>query len=71
MLQLPGGKHVMADERFFLIAKEGFLSRDGWTTQEAEVMVDHRWWSQDEMAQTSATIWPDDLLMMLRTALPR
>ena len=29
----------LLDERFFLIeAKEGSLSRDGWTTQEAEVM---------------------------------
>jgi 8-oxo-dGTP pyrophosphatase MutT (NUDIX family) len=57
VLRLPDGEHVIADERFFLIeAKEGSLSRDGWTTQEAEVMADHRWWSQDELAQTSATI---------------
>jgi 8-oxo-dGTP pyrophosphatase MutT (NUDIX family) len=72
VLRLPDGEHVMADERFFLIeAKEGYLSRDGWTTQEAEVMADHRWWSQDELAQTSATVWPQDLLVMLRAAVPR
>jgi 8-oxo-dGTP diphosphatase len=68
-LQLPDGEHVIADERFFLIeAKAPSLSRDGWTAEEAEVMADHKWWSQDELAQTSATVWPQDLLVMLRFA---
>jgi 8-oxo-dGTP diphosphatase len=71
-LQLPDGEHVIADERFFLIeAKAASPSRDGWTTHEAEVMADYRWWSQDELALTSATVWPQDLLGMLRAAVPR
>ena len=69
VLQLPDGERVMADERFFLIkAKNASLSRVGWTAQEVEVMADHRWWSPDELAQTSATVWPENLVAMLKAA---
>ena len=69
MLQLPDGECVMADERFFLVRSgDASLSRDGWTAQEMEVMADHRWWSPDELAQTSATVGPENLLAMLRAA---
>jgi 8-oxo-dGTP diphosphatase len=72
VLQLPDGERVMADERFFLVKLEdASLSRDGWTAQEAEVMADHKWWSQDELAQTSATVWPENLLAMLNAARTR
>lgn len=72
VLQLHNGERVMADERFFLVKlTAASLSRDGWTAQEVEVMADHRWWSLDELAQTSATIWPENLLAMLNTAKAR
>jgi len=73
VLQLHNGERVMADERFFLVklAAAASLSRDGWTAQEVEVMADHRWWSLDELAQTSATIWPENLLAMLNAAKAR
>lgn len=72
VLQLPDGERVIADERFFSIeSKEKSPSRDGLTTQEAEVMADHKWWSQDELAQTSATIWPENLLAMLKAPTSR
>lgn len=72
VLQLPDGEHVIADECFFLLeAKEVILSRDGWTIQEREVMAEHRWWSQDELAQTTATVWPENILAMLKAAAPR
>jgi 8-oxo-dGTP diphosphatase len=65
-LQLPDGEHVTADERFFLVRSEdGSLSRDGWTALEQEVMTEHKWWSPEELAQTSATVWPENLLTML------
>jgi 8-oxo-dGTP pyrophosphatase MutT (NUDIX family) len=57
VLQLSDGEHVVADERFFRVeAKEATLSRDEWTAEEAEVMVAHRWWSRDELSQTSETV---------------
>ena len=67
VLQQPDGEHVMADERYFVVRAEdaSSLSRDGWTAQEAEVMVDQKWWSRDELSRTSATVWPEDLLAML------
>jgi 8-oxo-dGTP pyrophosphatase MutT (NUDIX family) len=67
VLQLPDGEHVIADERFFLVKPEETppLSRDGWSTQEAEIMADHKWWSNEELAQTPATVWPENLLQML------
>ncbi len=72
VLQMPDGEHVMADERFFLVEiDEESLSRDEWTAWEKEVMDEHRWWSEDELARTSATVWPENLLAMLRSALAR
>jgi 8-oxo-dGTP pyrophosphatase MutT (NUDIX family) len=72
VLQLPDGEHVMAQERFFLIAVDNdSLSRDGWTAQEVEIMADHKWWTRDELARTEATVWPRDLLEMTAAALSR
>ena len=69
VLQLSDGEHVVADERFFRgEAKEATLSRDEWTAQEVEVMVAHRWWSRDELSQTSETVWPENLIEMLPEA---
>jgi 8-oxo-dGTP diphosphatase len=69
VLQLPSGEHVMADERYFLIrAAAGRVSREGWTAEEAEVMVDHRWWSVEDLARTSETVWPDNLVAVLGQA---
>ena len=71
-LQLPDGEHVMADERYFLVrSADACLSRDGWTVQETEVMAAYKWWSQDELAHSTATIWPEDLLDMLKLATAR
>ena len=68
-LQMPDGEHVTADERFFLVKSgDASLSRDGWTALELEVMTEHRWWSREELAQTSATVWPENLLTMLDAA---
>jgi len=68
-LQMPDGEHVTADERFFLVKSgNASLSRDGWTALEQEVMTEHRWWSREELAHTSATIWPKDILTMLDAA---
>jgi 8-oxo-dGTP diphosphatase len=69
VLLLPDGERVMADERYFLIrSKDATLSREGWTAEEREVTVDHKWWSQGELAKTSETVWPEELLEMLRAA---
>lgn len=69
MLQLADGQQVIADERYFLVqAEEKPLSRDGWTDLEVEVMAEHKWWSQAELARTAATVWPENLVAMLEAA---
>lgn len=68
-LQLADGEQVIADERYFLVQAEAQpLSRDGWTDLEKEVMAEYKWWSQDELARTAATVWPENLLVMLNAA---
>ncbi|WP_431265171.1 NUDIX hydrolase [Roseateles chitinivorans] len=68
-LLLPDGERVWAQERFFVVrTADRALTRDDWTALERQVMADHRWWSADELATTTATVWPEDLPGMLRTA---
>jgi 8-oxo-dGTP pyrophosphatase MutT (NUDIX family) len=73
VLQMPDGEYIISDERFFLVRTEGCpaLFRDGWTALEATVMAECRWWSQDELARATATIWPENLLAMLEAATSR
>jgi 8-oxo-dGTP pyrophosphatase MutT (NUDIX family) len=68
-IQLPDGEHVTADERFFLVrVPDDSLSRADWTAFEREVMVEHRWWSREELARTELTVWPENLVAMLDAA---
>ena len=69
-LQMPDGERVRANERFFLVSLEHVpvLSRHGWTDLEAEVMAEHRWWSREELRQTTATVRPENLVAMLDAA---
>jgi 8-oxo-dGTP diphosphatase len=72
VLLLPDGERVMADERYFIVDPgDATLSREGWTAEEREVTADYKWWSQDELAQTSETVWPEDLLEILKAATAR
>ena len=68
-LQLPDGEHVVQDERYFVVrVTDNALSRDAWTDLEREVMVEHRWWSLEELSRTEATVWPENLREMIETA---
>jgi 8-oxo-dGTP pyrophosphatase MutT (NUDIX family) len=68
-LRLPDGEYVMAVERYFLIeTNDETLSTAKWTIHERNVMADYRWWSETALEQTTATIWPEGLVAMLRTA---
>lgn len=57
----------MADERFFVVrTASNVISRKLWTSLERKSIADHRWWSPEELAQTSETVFPEDLLELLR-----
>ena len=69
-IQLPDGEPVLSDERYFLVqVTDDSLSRANWTAFEREVMVEHRWWSREELAQTELTVWPENLVAMLEAAM--
>ena len=69
-LQLPDGEHVIQDERYFVVrVSENVLSRDDWTDLEREVMVEHRWWSLEDLSRTEATVRPENLPEVLRAAM--
>jgi 8-oxo-dGTP diphosphatase len=69
-LQLPDGEHVVQDERYFVVrVTDNALSRDDWTDLEREVMVEHRWWSLEDLSSTAATVFPENLRAMVETAL--
>lgn len=71
-LQLPDGEHVLQDERYFFVRVEDEeLSRAGWTDLEREIMVEHRWWSMEELAQTQAVVWPTSLRQMVERAMAK
>ncbi len=61
-MQLPDGEFVIADERLFLVRVNGqTLSKDNWTAMEKEVMAEHRWWTSEELATTTETVYPENL----------
>src|SRR5207253_4034323 len=68
-LRLPDGEYVLAVEQYFVVAADSeTLSRDEWTEDERQVIADHRWWSEAELASTSDTVWPEGLIEMLTAA---
>lgn len=65
-LQLPDGEHAISDERHFVVrVAADALSWESWTDFEREVMVEQRWWSRQDLLETKATVWPENLVEML------
>ncbi|MDR6585713.1 NUDIX domain-containing protein [Herbaspirillum sp. BH-1] len=70
VLQLPDGEHVISDERYFLVRAGSTRVRDSqWTSHEKQVMVEHRWWSLEELQTTDETVWPKELASWLLSAI--
>ena len=66
VLRLTDGEEVEADERYFVARPDADqLSFVGWTDLEIEVIAGHKWWSRREIADTTETIWPENLVEML------
>jgi 8-oxo-dGTP pyrophosphatase MutT (NUDIX family) len=65
VLQLPDGEHAISDERYFVVrVAADALSWESWTDFEREVMVEQRWWSRQDLLETKATVWPENLVEM-------
>lgn len=64
--RIPDGRMADVDQRFFLLRTEDFdLSSAGWTEEERGVLVEHRWWSLDQIRASTETIWPQELADIL------
>jgi ADP-ribose pyrophosphatase YjhB (NUDIX family) len=69
VMRTPSGEDVVSQERYFLVdATTAVLSRGEWTTEEVNVIAEHKWWTREEIAQRQVQIWPEDLLEMLARA---
>ena len=65
-MQLPDGEWVKSQEKYFVVRlNDTAIFDDGWSNQEAEVIADQRWWSKEELALTTETVWPENLIEML------
>jgi 8-oxo-dGTP pyrophosphatase MutT (NUDIX family) len=55
------------DEVNFLLRVDRFeLDETGWSEAERRAIVEHHWWSQEELAATAETVYPEGRLSMLR-----
>ncbi|MGV1760824.1 NUDIX hydrolase [Rhizobium sp. A22-96] len=66
-LQLTNGEVVWADERFFGVRTvRSSISDRGWSDNERDVLADYRWWSPQELRETTETIFPEGLTELIR-----
>jgi 8-oxo-dGTP pyrophosphatase MutT (NUDIX family) len=66
-LTLPDGEVVEADERFFIVRVKDHVVRDDLrTAMEQRMIVEHRWWTMEELRSTQQTVWPKDVAEMLQ-----
>jgi 8-oxo-dGTP pyrophosphatase MutT (NUDIX family) len=67
VLRLTTGEEVWAEEQFFFLrVSRPVISSDRWNELEKEVMVEHRWWSMEELGETTVTYFPENLVEMLK-----
>jgi 8-oxo-dGTP pyrophosphatase MutT (NUDIX family) len=60
------GERYDQDEVFFMVTVVGFeVDNREWTDLEHRLMLEHRWWTRDELATTSATVYPEGLAQLL------
>ncbi|NIF46466.1 NUDIX domain-containing protein [Enterobacter sp. Ap-1006] len=63
-MMLPSGETVLAAERFFTLhVDKSDIDRARWTDNEKKVIREHRWWTTEELRQTSEIIFPLDLIL--------
>ena len=62
------GEAITADERYFHLAiTDAAIDTSGHTALEQEVMREHRWFTRAELADWPETIYPLDIVAMLKT----
>lgn len=58
--------HFVQDECFFAVRVDGFeIDTQAWNDVERRSIVEHRWWTPDELANTPDTVYPEGLIDLL------
>ena len=57
------------EEYFYAFVPRSVVSHDRWTALEQEALVESRWWTLDEIVGADATIYPVELLGLVRDIL--
>lgn len=62
---LGWAKGMFRDDFYLHRVVDHQMSTDGWLAHERRHMVGHRWWTVDELARTTETVYPLELAALL------
>jgi 8-oxo-dGTP pyrophosphatase MutT (NUDIX family) len=66
------GRRYRQREAFFAVDVEPFTPQHhGWDEVEQRALLDHRWWSVDELRTTDETVYPRELADLVEALLDR
>jgi 8-oxo-dGTP pyrophosphatase MutT (NUDIX family) len=65
--EFDGVTYDQAESFFVVRTREFTVDRSRWNPIEVASLSDPRWWSIEELANTSDLVFPDELLAVLRT----
>jgi 8-oxo-dGTP pyrophosphatase MutT (NUDIX family) len=64
------GRRYRQEESFFAVCVEPFTpEHDGWDELEQRVLLDHRWWTVDELLATDEAVYPRELAEVVQSLL--
>lgn len=70
-MQMLDGEMVLAQERYFAVRVDSqVLSTEHWTELEKQIMTEHRWWSMDELRDTTELVFPPNLAALCAMVAP-
>ncbi len=66
IFETPSGDSVMADERYFLVrVSDRRVDESGQGAAESQCMRAHKWWSLEDIRETSEVVFPEELEALL------
>ena len=64
------GRQFRQSESFFAVHVEAFATQHhGWDEVEQRALLDHRWWSVDELRATDEAVYPSELADVVQAVL--
>ena len=71
VVDYEGGDHDTGHAEYYLTRTSTFQpSSSNWTPEEHSDVLEHRWWSLDELIATAEPFEPADLVTLIRSQLP-